>query len=120
LGHPEWLDDPRFETNGLRVENKPALIEAISSETVGLTKAELAEKLDAAGVPNAPVHTMAEVLAHPQTHALDILRGADPVQAFALPLTVDGLRPGGDEGAPALGADNDWLGEVLGETSRQD
>ncbi len=30
MGHPEWTEDPRVLTNGLRVENKPALVALIA------------------------------------------------------------------------------------------
>ena len=42
MGHPEWTDDPRFPTNGLRVENKPALVALIARETTAATTAEMA------------------------------------------------------------------------------
>ena len=90
LGHPEWVDDPRFATNGLRVENKPTLIPLIEGVTAAKSSAEWADLLDKAGVPNAPVQTIDQVREHPQTAALDILRrgGDDKLQFFGLPLSL--------------------------------
>lgn len=108
LGHPEWIADPRFVTNGDRVVNKPALIELIEGVTSQRTTAEWIEVLDAAGIPNAPVQTLDQVQVHPQTEALDILREDSDGQMsfFGLPISFDGQRPGRNEQPPALGAHN--------------
>lgn len=109
LEAPEWAADPRFANNGLRVENKPALIELIEAKTVSRTSAQWAERLDAAGVPNAPVQTIDQVADHPQTEALGILRrtAGDGRRYFGLPVSFDGVRPERNEPAPSLGRDND-------------
>ena len=115
MGHAEWADDPRFASNGLRVQNKPALVALIARETTQAPTAEMAERLDAAGVPNAPVHSMDQVAAHPQTAASGMFRGdlGGPLCFFGLPFSLDGARPAREAPAPALGADNDWLEELL-------
>ena len=108
LGHPEWVDDPRFANNGLRVENKPALIPMIEAVTQTKSSDEWADLLDDANVPNAPVQTIDTVVDHPQTAALDILRGQGDKQNhfFGLPLMFDNIRPDRDEPAPGLGRDD--------------
>jgi crotonobetainyl-CoA:carnitine CoA-transferase CaiB-like acyl-CoA transferase len=108
LGAPEWAQDPRFASNGLRVENKADLVELIEGRTRARPAAEWAELLEAAGVPNAPVQTVDQVAAHPQTESLGILRQspADGRRYFGLPVSFDGVRPGRNEPAPALGQDN--------------
>lgn len=113
LGHGEWAEDPRFLTNGLRVENKPALVGLISEVTQRSPTAEIAGCLDASGVPNAPVHDTAQVAAHPQTAASGMARRDGPIQSFGLPVSLDGVRPGRSAPAPPLGQDNDWLDELL-------
>ena len=119
MGHPEWADDARFRTNGFRVENKPALVALIASGTTGVATAEMAARLDAAGVPNAPVHGVDQVAQHPQTEAVGMLRGdmEGPLRFFGLPFSLDGLRPGREEPAPPLGGDNEWLERLLAEDS---
>jgi crotonobetainyl-CoA:carnitine CoA-transferase CaiB-like acyl-CoA transferase len=115
LGHPEWAADPRFLTNGLRVENKPALVALIAKETIAVPTAAMATRLDAAGVPNAPVKTMDQVAVHPQTEAVGMLRGdmTGPLRFFGLPFSLDGERPGRNEPAPPLGDGNEWLARLL-------
>ena len=58
-----------------------------------------AEELDAAGVPNAAVQTIAQVAAHPQTQALGMLRGEPGTERmfFGLPLSFDNRRPDRDD-----------------------
>ncbi len=115
LGHPEWAKDPRFASNGLRVENKPVLIPLIEEVTKTRTSDEWADLLDDVNVPNAPVQTIDNVVTHPQTEALDILRGQGDMAGnfFALPLMFDGLRPDRDEPAPRLGRDDGELGRLV-------
>ncbi len=105
LGHPEWIEDPRFVTNGDRVVNKPELIALIEGETTKHTTAHWIEVLDKAGIPNAPVQTLDQVASHPQTEALDILRRDEQGTAsfFGLPISFDGRRPDRNEPPPALG-----------------
>ncbi|HUS95204.1 MAG TPA: CoA transferase, partial [Hyphomicrobiaceae bacterium] len=115
LGAPEWFDDPRFATNGLRVENKPPLVEMIQQRTKTKTSAQWAALLDEAGVPNAPVQTVDQVACHPQTEALGILRDGNrggqtqPGEFFGLPLSFNGHRPARNDPAPALGRDNNTV-----------
>ena len=113
LGHQEWADDPRFLSNGSRVENKPALVALISDVTRQLPTAQIAERLDSAGVPNAPVHDTAQVAAHAQTEASGMTRTDGPIQSFGLPISLDGTRPARVAPAPPLGQDNEWLDELL-------
>jgi crotonobetainyl-CoA:carnitine CoA-transferase CaiB-like acyl-CoA transferase len=62
---PQWLEDPRFERNALRVQNVEALQELVESILVTQTTAHWVEKLDAAGVPGGPVYTYDQTLADP-------------------------------------------------------
>ncbi|MEM7424082.1 MAG: CoA transferase [Pseudomonadota bacterium] len=106
--------DPRFATNPDRLRNRGVLIALLMGETAKWRKDDLATALDAAGVPAAPVQNIAEVADHAQTLAVDIKRGGGNLEFFGLPLRLDGLRPNRDEPAPALGASNAWLAQILG------
>ncbi len=116
LGGDGWADDARFANNGLRVENKAALVALITEKTRAASAHAWAEKLDAAGVPNAPVQTIDQVAGHPQTEALGILRrdATDGSRFFGLPLCFDGARPSRNEEAPNLGNANAMLTEGKG------
>jgi crotonobetainyl-CoA:carnitine CoA-transferase CaiB-like acyl-CoA transferase len=109
LGHPEWIEDERFSTNPQRVVNAGALIGLIGPILKQAPRAEWQKLLDEAGIPNSPIQDIAEVLAHPQTEALEIMQktGDDRMKLTGLPISFDGERPPLRSLAPALGADND-------------
>jgi formyl-CoA transferase len=75
------------------------------------TKEQWMERLEAAGVPCAPILTIPEVLAQPQMEALGILRqvsGID-VPIMSLPFSFDGIRAALDARAPRLGEHNEEI-----------
>lgn len=113
LGQPRWGTDPRFVSNPDRLAHREVLIALLMGETARRPVAELAEALDAAGVPVAPVQDMAQVAGHPQTLASGMKRGGGALEFFGLPVRLDGVRPDRDEPAPSLGADDAWLEALL-------
>lgn len=66
LGRLDLLDDPRFSTLAARVENREAVYEVLDAEVRRHGSAELLARLEAAGVPCAPVNDMRQVFDHPQ------------------------------------------------------
>ncbi|GFM80610.1 CoA transferase [Pseudomonas cichorii] len=68
-GQAQWADDPRFQTNKLRVTNRAELIPLIRQATVFKTTAQWVEELEAAGVPCGPINDLAQVFADPQVQA---------------------------------------------------
>lgn len=110
LGHPEWPEDPRFTTNPARVQNRTAINEAITAVMKTEPRAHWQDRLEAGGIPNAPIQHMGEVLAHPQTAALGLFQSAPggvDMRLAGLPLSFDGERPPYRSLPPALGQDND-------------
>ena len=105
LGEPAWATDARFADNATRVAHGDALNALIEARLATRSRAEWVTLLDAAGVPCAPVQDVAEMLAHPQTQALDIVRpvAGSSIPMIGLPLRLDGQRPGVLRAAPALG-----------------
>ena len=73
--------------------------------------AEWLARLDAAGVPAAPIENVAQVIASKQTEALGILQQAPDLDMTltGLPLEFDGARPPYRFSAPKLGEHNDLL-----------
>jgi len=68
-GTPELAADPRFTTNGKRVENRVALTKILDGVFATRTTHDWVEALEAAGVPNGPINTIAQVFAEPQAIA---------------------------------------------------
>jgi len=113
LERPELAADARFATNSKRVENRHTLIPVLQGLFHGKSSAEWLARLDAAGVPAAPIENVAQVVASPQTAALGILQRAPDLDmtVAGLPLEFDGVRPPYRFSAPALGEHNDLLSE---------
>ncbi|THD68516.1 MAG: CoA transferase [Bradyrhizobium sp.] len=108
LGCPDWAADPRFATNGNRVANRDVLLPMIEDIVRHQPLTDLMERLDAVGVPNAPLQTIDQVAAHPQTQELGIVQ-TGPKKALplmGLPLSFDGTRPALKWPTPALGEHN--------------
>jgi crotonobetainyl-CoA:carnitine CoA-transferase CaiB-like acyl-CoA transferase len=69
LGHPEWADDPRFNSNRARVENRILVDGAIAAALAGDTADAWIAKFKGAGVPSGRINSVAEALADPHTEA---------------------------------------------------
>jgi crotonobetainyl-CoA:carnitine CoA-transferase CaiB-like acyl-CoA transferase len=117
VDRPQWLDDPRFITPALRQRNIDARLELTQEALRARPAAEWLERLDAEGVPCAPVLTRSEVIRHPQVRDMAIvvetlhpaagrLRQARPAARFSA--TPAAVR----SGAPLLG---EHTREILAE-----
>lgn len=69
LGHPEWKEDPRFVTGPLRKKHEDELAELVGAILRTKPADHWMAEFEAVGVPVGPVNTIADVLAHPQTAA---------------------------------------------------
>ena len=105
LGRPEWASDPRFARNAGRYEHRDEILPEVARIVATRSKGEWIDALDAAGVPCAPVNSLPEALAEPQTEAVGLLQpvpGLD-LRLIGLPLELDGARPPIRGRAPKLG-----------------
>ncbi len=105
LGHPEWSREARFATTADRLKHREYLVTEMQRVFLANTKQHWSDRLEAAGVPCAPILTIPEVLEEPQTHAMDMLAKLPGVDAevVRLPLSFDGERPPLPGRAPRLG-----------------
>ncbi len=105
LGKPEWSGDERFATNRARLNNKTTLTVLMAEILRTQPRAVWIERLEAVGVPAAPINTLPEALAEPQVRALGILLDV-PGEDYRLTgsaLSFDGVRPAIRSAAPRLG-----------------
>ena len=112
LGHTAWVDDPRFRSNRDRLANKAALLAEMGPLLQRQTRAQWTALFRAAGVPCAPVNSIAEALADSQVVATGLLQ-TEPGEDFALtgtPISIDGQRPAVAAAAPRLGEHNAEFG----------
>jgi len=117
LDHPEWLNDERFNTTAGRFINAKERIAQTAQVLETRTSEEWLSRLDAHGVPCAPVLTRAEVIQHEQVKANELITEYDhPVLGrVRQPRAAARFENGKSRHepiAPSLGQHND---EVLGE-----
>jgi crotonobetainyl-CoA:carnitine CoA-transferase CaiB-like acyl-CoA transferase len=114
---PELGKDPRFASNEARMNNLSALIAALQPIFKRHTTAAWLDILAEAGVPAGPVLSIAEMHAHPQTIARDMVPALDHptagrVQAIGLPIKFSATPGGVKHAAPLFG---EHTREVLAE-----
>jgi crotonobetainyl-CoA:carnitine CoA-transferase CaiB-like acyl-CoA transferase len=116
LEKPEWLADPRFTDPALRDQNIDARLAMTQEVLKTRTTAAWLERLEADGVPCAPVLTRDQVILHPQIAASGILLESEHPVAGRLRQTRTAARFEAPTvvryGAPLLG---EHTAEVLGE-----
>ncbi len=102
LGRPGLADDPRFRTNGDRTRNVEELKAALEEVLDTAPAAHWLEVLEAAGVPCAPIQTIAEAVEHPQAQARNMIVRAGGLRMAGNPIKFSAFadpperRPGPD------------------------
>jgi len=91
-GCPELARDPRFATNGKRVENRAEITRLIQAIFARKTTAEWLGLLEAAGVPNGPINDLAQVFEEPQVKARGVKIELQHGAAGKLPLVASPMR----------------------------
>ena len=117
LGRPEWAVDERFATNAARVRNNPTLTPLLAERFAGRGREALTSSLSAAGVPCAPINTIAQVFEEPQIKHRQMLRDllhpvAGTVKQVVSPLRFVESPLSFDRAPPTLGQ---HTAEVLAE-----
>lgn len=115
LGHPEWLEDVRFENDSSRVEHRAALADLIERVTSERSREYWLDRLEAHDIPCGPINDYREVMADPQIRAREmVVETRHPtlgtLSTLGTPIKLSGtpLTPG--RPAPLLGQHTD---EVL-------
>jgi crotonobetainyl-CoA:carnitine CoA-transferase CaiB-like acyl-CoA transferase len=119
IGQPGLGTDPRFAANAGRVRNNAELTPLLHDAFGRLTQAELIARLDAAGVPCAPINTVPQVFDDPQIRHREMLRHLPHPLAGTVPQVVSPLRFAEaplryDRAPPTLGQHTDEILEALG------
>ena len=99
IGCPRLADEPRFANNALRVAARPELLARLADVLATQQVAELTPRLEAAGIPYAPIVRPDQLFDDPHLKASG---GLAPMQTddggttevVLLPLLMGGRRPG--------------------------
>ncbi|MBN3823174.1 CoA transferase [Burkholderia sp. Ac-20384] len=121
LACPALAAEPEFATNALRVAVRPRLLERLGAILKNHRAAELSPKLEAAGIPYAPIVRPEQLLDDPHLKASG---GLVPMQTddgrttdvVLLPITMGGRRPGVRQALARVG---EHTQEVLARLTRR-
>ncbi len=117
IGAEHLRDDPRFRTNVERMRHREELAEILNGILSARPTAEWLDVFEGGGLPAGPVLDIAEMHAHPQTIARDMVPECDHpvagrVQTIGLPVKFSATPGGVERPAPRLG---EHTAEVLAE-----
>ena len=84
--------DPRFATNGKRVENRVAITELLADVFAKRSTREWVEGLETAGVPNGPINNLQQVFEEPQVVARGVKIEVEHATAGKIPLVASPMR----------------------------
>lgn len=112
IGAPDLATDPRFLTNGARVENRAALKGALEAALAAFDGEELATRLIAAGVPAGAILDVAEALAHPHTAHRRMVVEMGAYRGLAAPIRLSRSAASYRRPPPGFGAQT---AEILAE-----
>ena len=122
LVNPALATDPRYDSNPKRVVGRSELQTIIATAFSDMTAAQIVDRLDAAGIPNAQMNTLADVWSHPQLAARSRWRSvgtpAGPIPAL-LPPGMDAALDAHMGPVPALGEHTDTILTELGYTGER-
>jgi crotonobetainyl-CoA:carnitine CoA-transferase CaiB-like acyl-CoA transferase len=120
--HPEWLEDPRFETATGRVRYWDERLDLVAEALKTRPTEEWIERFDAEGVPCAPILSRRDLLTDAQISANELIQETEHPHAGRLRQTRPAARFEGTPAtlrlpAPILGEHTD---EVLAEAGLDD
>ena len=103
LGLNELASDPRFASNGARVENRAALTGALGTAFAAGGRDAVLAALEAATVPAGPINRVDQVFADPQVIARGLRIDAQGVPGLRSPMRFSESPLTLDRRAPTLG-----------------
>ena len=123
LGAPELAEEPAYKDNKARLANRADLVARICALTARMSRSELLDKLEAAGVPAGPINDLGQVFSDPQV----IHRGmrlelpsasasGGKVPGVRTPIVLDGAPMAAERPSPRLGEHTAEILREIGES----
>lgn len=124
LGHPEWINDERFNDNHSRTTNRSVLVNLITEETRQKSVDHWIDALNNVGVPCGRINTIEEALKHPQIGPCRMIKTIKHAKLGNIELVGSAVKVENyeNEGTapPALGQDTKTiLRELLSKTDKE-
>ena len=113
-GHPEWVADERFGSNGARVANRDAIVQLVGKSIAEKPAAQWLEQLEAAGIPAGPINRITQALGDVQAQHRQMVRTIAGIPQVGSPVRIEGERADSDLPPPALGQHTREVLEDLG------
>lgn len=106
----DWMNNPDFSSNSLRVAKRDLILPSLKMLFAGISSEALMQKLSRAGLPYAPIKRPQDLISdeHLVAHGMQELTLPDSGSKIALPklpIEVDGHRAELRHDLPACGAD---------------
>ena len=120
LGLAALAADPSYASAASRIAHRAPLIERLQTQFRSRTTTEWMTRLDAAGVPCAPIHDIGQALAHPQVAATQMVVRATDARGLerhmvGVPVKMAGTPAVAGTAPPYLGQHTDaLLAELFG------
>ena len=116
---PGLATDPRFATNGARVENRQELRDLLAERLRGAETADWVRRLDEADVPAGPINDVAAAFASPQAVALGVVEAIEhpawgAIRQVRAPFTLSATPAAIRTPPPMLGEHTDLILAELG------
>jgi benzylsuccinate CoA-transferase BbsF subunit/naphthyl-2-methylsuccinate CoA transferase subunit len=124
-GHPDWAGAEYFATAASRRQHQDALDALLAAWTAPQDKQDLFRKLQAAGIPAAPVYDEADAYADPHFEQRGVFRPVDHPSAGTHSYPTfgaqwSGMEPDWGRPAPLVGQDNEYVYKKLLRYSSQE
>jgi len=114
VDRPEWREDPRCANNAARVAHREWLIPELSARFAAEPVSVWLTRLQAAGIPVAPVNGVRDALFGPLADARGLRIEADGVPMIASPLRMSASPVAEPQRPPFLGEHSDEICVALG------
>lgn len=119
IGQPTAATDPRFATDALRTDHEPLIRAMVEDWSKPQTTRQVVAALSGAGIPTAPIQTLAEAANSPHAIARELVTDLPhatlgQARTIGQPVRFDGIKPIAATSAPGLGADGPAILKRLG------